>query len=244
MREDMIHIDKINKYFDKLHVLKDVTLNVGRNEVVSIIGASGSGKSTLLRCINSLERIQSGEIYVKGLPMSKKGKAQDIMRRHIGMVFQNFNLFPHYTVLENVMNPMIIVNKINPDAAKKKGVELLAKVKLEDKLKSFPSQLSGGQKQRVAIARALAMEPEIMLFDEPTSALDPELVGEVQEAIKTLAIEGMTMAIVSHEMRFVKDISHRVIFMDQGEVFEEGTGNELFENPQKDRTKEFLSKII
>ena len=244
MREDMIRIDKINKYFGKLHVLKNVTLNVRQNEVVSIIGASGSGKSTLLRCINGLEKIQSGEIYVNGLPMSKKGRAQDIMRRHIGMVFQNFNLFPHYTVLENVMNPMIIVNKINPDAAKKKGVELLAKVKLEDKLKSFPSQLSGGQKQRVAIARALAMEPEIMLFDEPTSALDPELVGEVQEAIKTLAIEGMTMAIVSHEMRFVKDISHRVIFMDQGEIFEEGTGNELFENPQKDRTKEFLSKII
>lgn len=243
MNQYIINIDKVNKYFHKLHVLKNVTLNVEKNEVVSIIGPSGSGKSTLLRCINGLEKIQSGEIFVKGLPMSKKGKAQDTMRRHIGMVFQNFNLFPHFTVLENIMKPMMIVNKLSPDAAEKKGIKLLTKVKLEDKLNSFPSQLSGGQKQRVAIARALAMEPEIMLFDEPTSALDPELVGEVLEVIKTLADEGMTMAIVSHEMRFVKDISHRVIFMDQGEILEEGIANDLFENPIKDRTKEFLGKI-
>ncbi len=240
----MIKVTGLNKYFGKLHVLKDIDLKVDRSEVVVIIGASGSGKSTLLRCINYLEKFKKGNIYIDGEEVVGIESKINIMRQKVGMVFQRFNLFPHMTALENVMEGPVQVKKMEKERAKKLALDLLDKVGLSDKPNSYPSQLSGGQQQRVAIARALAMEPEVMLFDEPTSALDPELVGEVLQVMKDLAKEGMTMVIVTHEMGFAKEVADRVIYVDEGSIVEEGCPIEIFENPQNLRTQSFLSKIL
>ncbi len=251
----MIVAENICKSFGKLQVLKDVSLTVKQGEVVVIIGPSGSGKSTFLRCLNYLETIDSGYITVDNQPVGKvrlpDGRLVDDQRKNvyklrsqIGMVFQRFNLFPHLTVLKNVMEGPVTVSKIPKEEAKKRAMELLAKVGLADKADCYPSQLSGGQQQRVAIARALAMQPKAMLFDEPTSALDPELVGEVLEVIKNLAREGMTMVVVTHEMGFAREVADRVIFMDGGRILEEATPEVIFTNPRHPRTREFLSKIL
>lgn len=245
----MIRIENIYKNFGPLQVLKGINFRVAPGEVVVIIGPSGSGKSTLLRCINCLERVTNGEIYVGGeLIAAVKGRVseKDIirMRSEIGMVFQRFNLFPHKTVLENVIEAPIQVKKVSKDEAIQQGRELLQKVGLADKADVYPSKLSGGQQQRVAIARSLAMKPAIMLFDEPTSALDPELVGEVLNVMKDLAKEGMTMVVVTHEMGFAREMADRVVFMDDGQIIEEGTPEQIFTTPQQERTKAFLSKIL
>lgn len=250
----MIKVENIYKSFGSLEVLKDVSLEIAPGEVVVVIGPSGSGKSTLLRCINHLEKINSGRIYIDGKLIGLKevnGKlveapAQEVykMRANIGMVFQRFNLFPHMTVLENLMEAPILVKKMGKQEAEKLALQLLEKVGLSDKAESYPAHLSGGQQQRVAIARSLAMEPKIMLFDEPTSALDPELVGEVLAVMKDLAKEGMTMAVVTHEMGFAREMADRVIFMDEGRIVEEGTPAQIFNTPQHPRTKEFLAKIL
>lgn len=250
----MIKIDNITKKFGELEVLKGVSLNVEQGEVIVIIGPSGSGKSTLLRCINYLEKINSGEILVDNEPMGKKnidGKLVELskksvykLREKIGMVFQRFNLFPHMTALENVIEAPMNVLKVPKKEAVKRAEDLLAKVGLSEKAGTYPAHLSGGQQQRIAIARALAMEPEIMLFDEPTSALDPELVGEVLAVMKRLAEDGMTMIVVTHEMAFAREMADRVIFMDDGKIVEAGTPKEIFDNPREERTKTFLSKII
>ncbi|KAF1084541.1 Glutamine transport ATP-binding protein GlnQ [Sporotomaculum syntrophicum] len=251
----MIVAEHINKYYGKLHVLKDVSLTVARGEVVVIIGPSGSGKSTFLRCLNYLETIDDGYITMEGQPIGKKklsdGRLVDDSRKNIyrlrsriGMVFQRFNLFPHQTALQNVMEGPLTVTKIPVAEAKARSLALLAKVGLADKADAYPVQLSGGQQQRVAIARALAMQPQVMLFDEPTSALDPELVGEVLEVIKDLAREGMTMVVVTHEMGFAREVADRVIFMNDGCILEEARPQEIFTNPAHPRTKEFLSKIL
>lgn len=240
----MIKISGLNKHFGKLHVLKDIDLSVDNSEVVVIIGASGSGKSTLLRCINYLEQYKKGKIVIEGKEVVSNEKKINEMRQRVGMVFQRFNLFPHMTALENVMEGPTQVKGMNTEEARKLAVDLLDKVGLGDKEKSYPSQLSGGQQQRVAIARSLAMEPAIMLFDEPTSALDPELVGEVLQVMKDLAQEGMTMVIVTHEMGFAKEVADRVVYMDEGCIIEEGDPREIFENPKNERTQTFLSKIF
>jgi len=245
----MIKIKGVYKNFGPLCVLKNINFTVDPGEVVVIIGPSGSGKSTLLRCINCLERLTNGEIYVNGqLIGAVKGKISEKqitkMRSKIGMVFQRFNLFPQMTVLGNVMEAPIHVKKMPKNEAEQKARDLLQKVGLSDKADSYPSKLSGGQQQRVAIARALAMEPEIMLFDEPTSALDPELVGEVLNVMKDLAKEGMTMVVVTHEMGFAREMADRVVFMDEGQIIEIGTPEEIFTNPKQERTKAFLSKIL
>lgn len=240
----MIKIEGLNKWYNKLHVLKDINLSVKEKEVVVIIGASGSGKSTLLRCVNFLEKGQKGKIFIDGKEISHKHRKLHLIRQEIGMVFQNFNLFPHMTVLKNVMEGLTQVKKISVNEAKDRAMTLLESVGLREKADVYPSVISGGQKQRVAIARALAMEPKIMLFDEPTSALDPELVGDVLQVMKKLAKNGMTMMIVTHEMGFAKEVSDRVIYMDEGKIVEEGKPRELFNNPQNIRTKEFLSQII
>ncbi|TDX48013.1 amino acid ABC transporter ATP-binding protein (PAAT family) [Orenia marismortui] len=234
----MIEVKKISKKFKDLEVLKDVSLEVSKGEIISIIGPSGSGKSTLLRCLNKLEDIQSGTIKIEGELLNRNNC------KKLGMVFQGFNLFPHKTVLENIIEAPIIVKKMSKDKAIKLADDLLKKVGLLDKKDSYPSQLSGGQKQRIAIARALAMNPHIMLFDEPTSALDPELVGDVLSVIKELAKEHMTMLVVTHQMQFAKEVSDRVIFMDQGKIIEDGSPTEIFENPSHDRLRQFLSSII
>ncbi|SDI92148.1 amino acid ABC transporter ATP-binding protein [Salimicrobium halophilum] len=239
----IINVEKLNKSFGDLHVLKDIDFEVQEGEVVVLIGASGSGKSTLLRCLNFLEMKDSGDISLHGsLVDSRKDKLNEV-RQNIGMVFQHFHLFPHKTVLENIMEAPVQVKKLNKKQAKETAEDLLNKVGLEDKGNVFPSRLSGGQKQRVAIARALAMNPSIMLFDEPTSALDPELVGEVLHTMKTLAKEGMTMVVVTHEMRFAKEVADRVVYMHDGRVVEEGTPEEIFENPKEERTKQFLQSM-
>lgn len=250
----MISISKINKYFGDLHVLKDIDLEVSKGEVVVIIGPSGSGKSTLLRCINYLEKIQDGKIELEGKPIglvTVNGKLKEMpekqlnqMRSEVGMVFQNFNLFPHRTAIENVMMAMMTVKKVNKADAEKLAEELMAKVGLSDKLYVYPGNLSGGQKQRVAIARALAMKPKVMLFDEPTSALDPELVGEVLSVMKDLAKEGMTMVVVTHEMGFAKDVADRVVVMDEGKIIEQASPAKLFSNPDQPRTRNFLGKVL
>lgn len=240
----MINLREINKNFGALEVLKGVNLEVKEKEVVCIIGPSGSGKSTLLRCINFLEEIQQGEIEIRGKKANATDKDINKIRSEVGMVFQHFNLFPHKTVLENVMISPIKVRKWSREKTKNKAMDLLKKVGLLDKADVYPSNLSGGQKQRVAIARALAMEPKIMLFDEPTSALDPEMVGEVLEVMKELADEGMTMVIVTHEMGFAREISDRVIFMDDGKIIEENSPSQLFTNPKHERTQLFLSKVL
>ncbi|MBA2173422.1 amino acid ABC transporter ATP-binding protein [Halobacillus locisalis] len=240
----MIEVHKLNKYFGDLHVLKDIDFNVEESEVVCLIGASGSGKSTMLRCLNFLEMKNSGEILLKGEEVDPRKNDLNKVRQQVGMVFQHFNLFPHKTVLENVMEAPTQVKKTSKADARKEGKALLEKVGLEDKADDYPSRLSGGQKQRVAIARALAMKPEIMLFDEPTSALDPELVGEVLQTMKDLAKEGMTMVVVTHEMGFAREVADRVVYMHDGKIVETGAPKDMFENPQEERTQAFLSSIL
>jgi len=238
----MIQMTNVNKFFGPLHVLKDVNLAVAPGEVVVIIGPSGSGKSTLLRTINSLEKIDSGQILVDGRPVGATDLTQ--LRSQIGLVFQRFNLFPHKTALENIIEAPLIVKKVPRDEAIAQAERLLAKVGLSDKRDVYPAKLSGGQQQRVAIARALAMQPKIMLFDEPTSALDPELVGEVLAVMKELAQEGMTMVVVTHEMGFAREVAHRVIVMDEGRIIEEGHPEEIFQHPRQERTRSFLSRVL
>lgn len=240
----MISVQNLKKSFGENEVLKDINIEIKPQEVVVVIGPSGSGKSTFLRCLNLLETITAGHVYIEGTDISTKKININDIRKEVGMVFQQFNLFPHKTVLENIMMAPMTVRKWDKDKAKSKAMELLKKVGLEDKANVYPDSLSGGQKQRVAISRALAMEPKIMLFDEPTSALDPEMVGEVLEVMKQLAKEGMTMVVVTHEMGFAKEVGDRVIFMDGGYIVEENTPKELFEHPQHERTKSFLGKVL
>ncbi|WP_342496612.1 amino acid ABC transporter ATP-binding protein [Bacillus sp. FSL K6-3149] len=242
--KELIRVEKLNKHFGELHVLKDIDLTVYENDVVVLIGASGSGKSTLLRCMNFLEIKNDGEIVIDGNPVHPKCDQLNEMRQKIGMVFQHFNLFPHKTVLENIIEAPVMVKKTKKAQAVSEANVLLEKVGLADKANVYPSKLSGGQKQRVAIARALAMKPDVMLFDEPTSALDPELVGEVLQTMKSLAKEGMTMVIVTHEMGFAKEVADRVVYMHEGRIVEEGTPSKLFDSPQEERTKLFLSSIL
>ena len=239
----MISIKNIHKKFGKLHVLKGIDLHVAEREVVVIIGPSGSGKSTLLRCINFLEEPTEGEVIVDGIPLDSEANVNKV-RIEVGMVFQRFNLFPHKTVLENVILAPMQVRKLSKAEAEKVALDLLDKVGLGDKPHAYPEQLSGGQQQRVASARALAMRPKVMLFDEPTSALDPEMVNEVLDVMKELAHEGMTMAIVTHEMGFAREVGDRVIFMDEGRIVEEGTPEQIFTNAKEERTQAFLSKIL
>ncbi|MDR4888050.1 amino acid ABC transporter ATP-binding protein [Fredinandcohnia sp. QZ13] len=240
----MIKINNIKKSFGKNEVLKGISVEIEPQEVVVVIGPSGSGKSTFLRCINLLETINEGHVYIEGIDITDKKTNINQIRTDVGMVFQQFNLFPHKTVMENIMLSPLKVKKVSNEKAYNKGMELLKKVGLAEKADAYPDSLSGGQKQRVAIARALAMEPKIMLFDEPTSALDPEMVGEVLEVMKQLAREGMTMVVVTHEMGFAREVGDRVLFMDDGYIVEENKPKELFENPQHVRTKAFLSKIL
>ncbi|WP_053368473.1 amino acid ABC transporter ATP-binding protein [Bacillus sp. FJAT-27245] len=238
---EMIRVENLNKSFGDLHVLKDVNLSVYENEVVCLVGASGSGKSTLLRCLNFLEKKDNGKIILNGREVLPETHDINEVRQHVGMVFQHFNLFPHMTVLENIIEAPVHVKKISKEEAANDALELLRKVGLEDKADVYPSKLSGGQKQRVAIARALAMKPEIMLFDEPTSALDPELVGEVLQTMKELAEDGMTMVVVTHEMGFAREVADWMVYMDAGVIIEKGHPDEFFSNPQEERTREFLS---
>ncbi|MEK4322777.1 amino acid ABC transporter ATP-binding protein [Bacillus sp. FSL K6-3221] len=242
--KEIIRVKKLNKYFGELHVLKDIDLTVYENDVVVLIGASGSGKSTLLRCMNFLEIKNDGDIIIEGSPVHPKRDQLNEMRQKIGMVFQHFNLFPHKTVLENIIEAPVMVKKTKKAQAIAEASTLLEKVGLADKANVYPSKLSGGQKQRVAIARSLAMKPDVMLFDEPTSALDPELVGEVLQTMKSLAKEGMTMVIVTHEMGFAKEVADRVVYMHEGRIVEEGVPSELFDSPREERTKLFLSSIL
>ncbi len=240
----IITVKDLHKSFGKNEVLKGIDMVVKEQEVVCVIGPSGSGKSTLLRCLNLLEEVNGGHVIVTGQDLTDPQVNINKVRAKVGMVFQHFNLFPHMTVMDNITLGPKKVLSMNKEEAEKVGMELLEKVGLADKAKAYPASLSGGQKQRVAIARALAMNPEVMLFDEPTSALDPELVGDVLQVMKDLAKEGMTMVVVTHEMGFAKEVGDRVIFMDEGIIMEENVPEELFDNPQNERTKEFLSKIL
>ena len=240
----MITFKKVNKWFDKLHVLKDIDLHIEPGEVVVICGPSGSGKSTLIRCINRLEPIQEGEIVVDNMSLKDSRTNLTRLRAEIGFVFQQFNLYPHMTALENVTLAPIQVRKMKRGEAEDLGREILKKVGIPEKADSYPAQLSGGQQQRVAIARGLAMRPKIMLFDEPTSALDPEMINEVLDVMRNLAHEGMTMIVVTHEMGFAKEVAHRIIFMDEGRLIESASPAEFFRNPKNERTKYFLSKIL
>ena len=240
----MIYVNDLHKSYGKNEVLKGIDEHIKKGEVVCLIGPSGSGKSTFLRCINLLEIPTSGKIIFEGKDITEKGTDIDKIREKMGMVFQQFNLFPHKTVCENICLAPIKVKKISKEEARKKAMALLKKVGLEDKADAYPSSLSGGQKQRIAIARALAMEPDVMLFDEPTSALDPEMVGEVLNVMKDLAKEGMTMIVVTHEMGFAREVGNRIIFMDQGKILESGTPDEIFKNPKNPRTIDFLSKVL
>jgi polar amino acid transport system ATP-binding protein len=243
-RKPMIEVRGLRKSFGEHEVLKGIDAEVVEGEVVCVIGPSGSGKSTFLRCLNKLEDITGGEVVVDGFNLTDPKVDINEVRRHIGMVFQHFNLFPHMTVVENVMLAPVELKKASKAEARKQAVELLTRVGLAEKADARPAALSGGQKQRVAIARALAMNPGIMLFDEATSALDPEMVGEVLQVIRDLATSGMTMVLVTHEMGFAREVGDRVIFMADGVVCEEGTPAELFGNPQKERTRDFLSKVL
>ena len=243
--ETLIKVEEIHKVFDdSLHALNGGSEEIQKGEVVFIVGPSGSGKSTFLRSLNLLEVPSSGHIYFEGVDITGKQTDIDRHRQKMGMVFQHFNLFPHKTILENITLAPIKLLKKSREEAEKEGMQLLRKVGLEEKAGSYPSQLSGGQKQRIAIVRSLAMNPDVMLFDEPTSALDPEMVGEVLELMKQLAHDGMTMVVVTHEMGFAKEVATRVLFMDQGQVKEQGTPDEFFGNPRDPRLKEFLSKIL
>lgn len=240
----MIHVNNLHKYFGQNEVLKGVNEHIKKGEVVVVIGPSGSGKSTFLRCLNLLEEPTDGEIIFEGNNLTDKKTDINKIRQKMGMVFQSFNLFPHKTVLDNITLSPIKVKGLTKDDAIKTAMNLLKRVGLEDKANAYPASLSGGQKQRIAIARALAMGPDVMLFDEPTSALDPEMVGEVLAVMKSLASEGMTMVVVTHEMGFAREVGDRILFMDGGNVVEQGTPEEIFSNPQNDRTKDFLSKVL
>jgi glutamate transport system ATP-binding protein len=242
--EPLIVLDNVNKHFGPLHVLKDVDLSVDRGEVVVIIGPSGSGKSTLCRAINRLEPIDSGTITFDGVPLPAEGRGLAKLRSEVGMVFQSFNLFAHKTILENVTLGPVKVRKENAGAAREHAMRLLQRVGIANQADKYPAQLSGGQQQRAAIARALAMRPKAMLFDEPTSALDPEMVGEVLDVMTSLAAEGMTMVVVTHEMGFARHAANRVVFMDDGELVDQAPPAEFFANPRSDRAKDFLSKIL
>jgi polar amino acid transport system ATP-binding protein len=239
-----VEVTNLHKHFGDLEVLNGIDFQVQDGEVVCLIGPSGSGKSTILRCLNKLEEATSGEIIVDGFRITDKKTDINKVRENIGMVFQQFNLFPHLTVLQNVTMAPVELKKQTKEQAKEAALALLRRVGLEDKADVYPKQLSGGQKQRVAIARALAMNPDIMLFDEPTSALDPEMVGEVLQVMKELAADGMTMVVVTHEMGFARDVADRVIFMSDGVICEEGTPEDIFDHPKQERTKEFLSCIL
>ena len=239
----MIDIKGLKKAFGENEVLKGIDLSIESREVVVIIGPSGSGKSTLLRCMNYLEQPTAGLVTVDGIPLDGEAHINKV-REEVGMVFQRFNLFPHMTVLENIMLAPMKVKKVTKDEAEKTAKELLARVGLSEKADSYPPQLSGGQQQRVAIARALAMHPKVMLFDEPTSALDPEMVGEVLDVMRSLAKEGMTMVIVTHEMGFAREVGDRLLFVDEGRIIEQGVPKEVFEHPKEERTRSFLSKVL
>lgn len=240
----MIYVNDLHKKFGELHVLKGINTHIKKGEVVVVIGPSGSGKSTFLRCLNLLEAPTEGSIIFEDVDITSKRNNINVQRQKMGMVFQQFNLFPHMTVLDNITLSPIKVKKIPKGDAEKKAMALLARVGLEDKADAYPKQLSGGQKQRIAIVRALAMEPDVMLFDEPTSALDPEMVGEVLDVMKQLASEGMTMVVVTHEMGFAREVGTRLFFMDEGIIAEEGNPREIFDNPKNERTKEFFSKVL
>ncbi len=240
----MITFSKVNKWFGKLHVLKNVDLHIEAGEVVVVCGPSGSGKSTLIRCINRLEGIQEGALVVDAMNVHDRKTNMTRLRAEIGFVFQQFNLYPHMTALENITIAPIKVRKMPREEAETLGREILKRVGLEDKEKAYPAQLSGGQQQRVAIARGLCMRPKIMLFDEPTSALDPEMINEVLDVMRVLAREGMTMIVVTHEMGFAREVAHRVVFMDEGEIIEVAPPNDFFTNPRTDRARLFLSKIL
>ena len=241
---EMIKVNQLNKSFGDLHVLKNIDMTVFESDVVCLIGSSGSGKSTLLRCLNFLERKDSGSITIGGKEVDPKNDNLNNIREKVGMVFQHFNLFPHKTVLENIIEAPVMVKGIDKKEAISKAKQLLEKVGLEDKADVYPNKLSGGQKQRVAIARALAMEPDIMLFDEPTSALDPELVGEVLTTMKELAQEGMTMVVVTHEMGFAREVADWIVYMHDGEIIERGDPDQFFNHPKEERTKEFLKTTM
>jgi glutamate transport system ATP-binding protein len=243
-REPLVALEHVEKWFGQLHVLQDVTLTIGRGEVVVVIGPSGSGKSTLCRTINRLETIDSGAITLDGVPLPQEGKALARLRAEVGMVFQSFNLFAHKTILENVTLGPIKVRGLSKADADKRGRELLDRVGVGAQADKYPAQLSGGQQQRVAIARALAMEPKVMLFDEPTSALDPEMIKEVLDVMVDLAKQGMTMVVVTHEMGFARTAADRVVFMSDGRIVEESTPEDFFDNPTSERAKDFLSKIL
>jgi|SRR5690606_7789487 len=240
----MIEFKDVNKYYGDFHALKNINLSFAKGEVTVVIGPSGSGKSTMLRCINGLEEINEGQLLVSGVDLHAKDTNINNIRKHVGMVFQHFNLYPHMTVLENVTLAPIKVLKQDPKEAQKTAEKLLDKVNMLDKKDSYPTQLSGGQKQRIAIARGLAMNPEVLLFDEPTSALDPETIDDVLDVMKKLAKEGMTMIVVTHEMGFAREVGDRVIFMADGEVIEDKNAQEFYENPEDPRAKQFLGKII
>ena len=240
----MIDVKNLHKYFGSLEVLKGIDCHIDKGECVCVIGPSGSGKSTFLRCLNLLETPTKGDIVIDDMHLTEKNFDVDAMRKRVGMVFQHFNLFPHLTILENVTLAPIRHKMMTEEQAKEKAMELLNRVGVGDKADNYPAQLSGGQKQRVAIARSLALSPEVMLFDEPTSALDPEMVGEVLEVMKQLAKEGMTMVVVAHEMGFAREVANRVFFMDGGGILEEGTPEQIFDHPQEERTKTFLSKVL
>ncbi len=240
----MINVENLSKNFGDLKVLKNISTTVNKGEVISIIGPSGSGKSTFLRCINKLEEPTEGHIYIDGMDLMDKNTDINKIRERVGMVFQHFNLFPNMTVLENLTLSPTMVKKESKEEAEKYALYLLEKVGLSDKANSYPTQLSGGQKQRIAIARALAMKPEVILFDEPTSALDPEMIKEVLDVMRDLAKEGMTMLIVTHEMGFARNVGNRILFMDNGEIIEDCSPKDFFENPSNERIKDFLNKVL
>lgn len=243
-RRTIIHVDHLKKNFGKLEVLKDMSIDILEGEVVVLLGPSGSGKSTFLRCLNQLEKATAGTIIVDDNEITDKNTDINKVRENIGMVFQHFNLFPHKTVLENIMLAPVELKKMTKEEAKSKGIQLLKRVGLDAKADAYPSQLSGGQKQRVAIARALAMNPDVMLFDEPTSALDPEMVGEVLNVMQELAADGMTMVVVTHEIGFAREVADRIVFMDGGYIVEQGTPEEVISNPKEARTIDFLNKVL
>lgn len=240
----MINVENLSKNFGNLKVLKNISTTINKGEIISIIGPSGSGKSTFLRCINKLEEPTEGHIYIDDMDLMDKNTDINKIRERVGMVFQHFNLFPHMTVLENLILSPTIVKKETKEEAEKYALYLLQKVGLSDKANSYPNQLSGGQKQRIAIARALAMKPEVILFDEPTSALDPEMIKEVLDVMRNLAKEGMTMLIVTHEMGFARNVGNRILFMDNGEIIEDCSPKGFFENPTNERIKDFLNKVL
>ena len=242
--DQVIHLEKVNKWYDDFHVLKDIDLIVNKGQIIVICGPSGSGKSTMIRCINRLEAHQKGTIVVHGTELTNDLKNIDLIRKNVGMVFQQFNLFPHLSVLDNISLAPIWVKKMPKNEAEDIAMSYLEKVKIPEQAQKFPGQLSGGQQQRVAIARSLAMNPDIMLFDEPTSALDPEMIKEVLDVMIQLAEEGMTMLVVTHEMGFAKTVADQMIFMDEGRIVEQASPDEFFNNPKSDRTKLFLSQIL